>query len=201
MAKHTKTIARPTATAAGRKTTPPAKSAESPVHQWIGRALNLRSLFVAGVTAIGIYASINLNQGYLWMWKGYLVPNWEYIGQNAKATVDKRLEMKLGLDYSFLNYIKQNTPEDAVILFPLPEHIIEKNGDMQLTSNVSWKHWATHFIYPRRIVYKSEAETNPLYEHYTHVAICAGHGYEDLEYGVVEKAAFAIAPRRRENEQ
>jgi hypothetical protein len=107
--------------------------------------------------------------------------------------------MKVGVDYTFLNYVKQNTPENAVILFPLPEHVTEKSGNMQLTDNILSKNWATYFVYPRRVIYKSEAETNPLYGDITHVAICAGHGYEDLEYAVRKRSAYAVLPRRVDN--
>ncbi|MDR1416364.1 MAG: glycosyltransferase family 2 protein, partial [Prevotellaceae bacterium] len=111
------------------------------------------------------------------------------------ATLDERYQMKLGFDYVFLNHIKQNTPEDAVILFPLKKCTTEKGGDSQLSGNINSKYWVTHFVYPRRILYKDEQETNSRYSDVTHVAIVAGHGYEDLNYPVMERYYFTVLPK------
>jgi hypothetical protein len=70
---------------------------------------------------------------------------------------------------------------------------------MTLGPDVANKSWVTHFVYPRIALYKDEKETNPLYGQVTHVAIIAGHGYEDLEYEVQEKAAFAVFPKKYPN--
>ncbi|MDR3269583.1 MAG: hypothetical protein LBT83_11040 [Tannerella sp.] len=200
MAKHTKkTVAAPhvspTARHAKKPLSRPAPQnpapVQRPVQQWLGRAFGLRSILVAGVVALGINLSVTQNSGYAWT-RQHLESNWDFIRQHSNATPDERLQTKLGFDYGFLNFIRQNTPEDAVILFPLPEHVTEKSGNMQLTDNVTTKMWVTHFVYPRRILYKNEAETNPLYNEVTHVAVCASHGYEDLNYRVQQQPAFTV---------
>ncbi|MDR1407730.1 MAG: hypothetical protein LBJ23_06770 [Tannerella sp.] len=169
--------------------------ARRPLLQWLGRALGLRSALVAALAALGIYVSITQNVGYQWTWSGYLKGNWDFIREHPHLTPEERLQAKLGFDYAFLNFVKQNTPDDAVILFPRQEHITEKVGNNQLTVNIASKMWVTHFVYPRRIVYRDEAETNPLYRDITHVAICAMHGYEDMDYEVNPQQPFAIFPR------
>jgi hypothetical protein len=172
----------------------------NPAKQWLAKALGFKSLLVTAVLTGIVYYAVDKNTGYNWVWNNLLKGNYTLIRENRNATLDERMQMKLGFDYSFLNYIKKNTPDDAVILLPAPEHIMEKAGNLQLTGSVAAKMWAVHFVYPRRIVYKNEAETNPLYREVTHVAICAGHGYEDLDYPVQEHTTFAIYPKRIPNQ-
>ena len=169
---------------------------QQPGIQWLAGALGLRSILIAGAVGLIIYVSLTQNPGYTWAWQSYLKGNYDFICKYPNATLDERLQMKLGFDYSFLHYINQNTPEDAVILFPDTKHITEKAGNMQLSDNVVMKMWVTHFVYPRRILYANEAETNPLYKDVTHVAICAGHGYEKLEYSVENRPAFIVLPQK-----
>jgi hypothetical protein len=176
--------------------TPP----RSKVKQWLGKALGLKSLLVAAVLTGTVCYTVDKNTGYNWVWNGLLKSNYTMIRQNRHATLDERMQMKLGFDYIFLNHIRKNTPDDAVILLPAAEHITEKADNLQLTGSVATKMWAEYFVYPRRIVYKNEAETNPLYREVTHVAICAGHGYEDLDYPVREHSTFAIYPKRIPNQ-
>ncbi|MDR1331295.1 MAG: hypothetical protein LBK07_04250 [Tannerella sp.] len=190
-------------TVAARRVSPPVPSpgkreAHGRVRQWFGRAFGLRSLLVAGVVALGVYLSVTHNAGYRWTWEGYLRGNWDFIRQHPDATLEERLQMKLGFDYSFLSYIVKNTPEDAIILFPPRGVITEEAGGMRLTNNIESKMWVMHFVYPRRVVYRDEAETNSLCSEATHVAICATHGYDDLDYAVEQRAPFAVLPKKRE---
>lgn len=186
-----------------RKTTQPIVSDNekqtSVFKNWWSKAFGLRSMAVAIVIGLLLYKVISLDAGYQWVWKDLLVGNWKYIQIHRKANIEERNQMKLGFDYAYLNYIKKNTPEDAVILFPSKAHITEQNGKQKLSNNVTSKNWMTHFVYPRTALYKDEKDTNPLYDKVTHIAIVAGHGYEDLEYEVKEKQAFTVLPKKRPN--
>jgi hypothetical protein len=82
-----------------------------------------------------------------------------------------------------------------VILFPLKQYTTEKAGSSQLTDKSNSKYWITHFVYPRRVLYKDEQDTNPRYRDVTHVAIVAGHGYDDLEYQVSNPPDFTVLPK------
>jgi hypothetical protein len=186
-----------------RKTTQPIVSDNekqtSVFKNWWNKAFGIRSMAVAIVIGLLLYKVISLDAGYQWVWKDLLVGNWKYIQIHRKANIEERNQMKLGFDYAYLNYIKKNTPEDAVILFPSKAHITEQNGKQKLSNNVTSKNWMTHFVYPRTALYKDEKDTNPLYDKVTHIAIVAGHGYEDLEYEVKEKQAFTVLPKKRPN--
>ncbi|MDR0712428.1 MAG: hypothetical protein LBF67_08835 [Prevotellaceae bacterium] len=164
--------------------------------QWLVNAFGFKSMAIAAVGSLLLYGVARNNSGYRWMWINLLQGNWKFIQSHRKATLDERYQMKLGLDYVFCDYIRKNTPEDAVILFPLKKHITEKGGDQQLSDNIKAKYWVTHFVYPRKVLYKDEQESNPRYKDVTHVAIVAGHGYEDLDYEVWERSYFAVLPKK-----
>ncbi|GHT11061.1 hypothetical protein AGMMS4956_03490 [Bacteroidia bacterium] len=168
----------------------------SPFKQWLLRAIGFKSLLLAVVVGLLLYGGIPKNSGYQWTFVNYLKGNWDFIQAHDTATLDEIYQMKCGFDYAYLNYIKQHTPDTAIILFPLKEYLTEKGGDMQLSGNVGSKMWVTHFVYPRRILYKDEAEINPLYKDVTHVAIVAARGYEDLDYFVQQRAYFDIQPKK-----
>ncbi|MDR2469668.1 MAG: hypothetical protein LBD27_04215 [Tannerella sp.] len=166
---------------------------------WWSRAFGIRSLAIGAASVFLLYAGMSMNEGYKWVWNGLLKGNWQFIRAHQHATIEERYAMKTGFDYSYLNYIKKNTPEDAIILFPLKEHIVAAAGNQKLSDNITTKKWVTHFLYPRRSLYQEEKDTNPLYNQVTHVAITAGHGYEYLEYAVNERPPFAVFPKRKTN--
>ena len=166
---------------------------------WWIQAFGIKSLAIGVAGVFLLYAGMSMNEGYKWVWDGLLKGNWQFIRAHQKATIEERYAMKIGFDYSYLNYIKKNTPEDAILLFPLKEHIEEAIGNQKLSGNISNKKWVTHFLYPRRTLYQDEKDKNPLYNQVTHVAIAAGHGYEYLEYAVNERPPFAVFPKRKTN--
>ncbi|MDR2691878.1 MAG: hypothetical protein LBB73_06215 [Dysgonamonadaceae bacterium] len=177
------------------------ESKETPKDNWWGKFLGIRSMAVAIAGCFLLYPVISGDEGYRWVWNSLLKGNWVFIREHRKASLEERNEMKLGFNYVYLCYVKKNTPEDAIILFPLQKHITEQSGNMKLGGEIAGKSWVTHFIYPRRALYKDEESTNPLYGQVTHVAVIAGHGYEDLEYEVQEKPAFAVFPKKHPNYQ
>ncbi|MDR2120941.1 MAG: hypothetical protein LBP64_08750 [Tannerella sp.] len=169
---------------------------QAPANDWWSKAFGIRSMGVAIAGCLLLYIALPMNEGYNWAWNGLLKGNWNFIRANRNASLEERNQMKMGFDFSYLNHIRKNTPEDAVILFPLREHITEQSGNMKLGYDITNKSWVTHFVYPRLALYKDEKDTNPLYNQVTHVAIIAGHGYEDLEYEVADKPAFALFPKK-----
>lgn len=175
------------------------ESKEIPKNSWLGKCLGIRSMAVAIGGCFLLYTGISKDEGYQWVWNSLLKGNWAFIQEHREASLEERNQMKLGFNYAYLDYIKKNTPEDAIILFPLQKHVTEQIDNMKLGGEITNKSWVTHFVYPRRALYKDEEFTNSLYNEVTHVAIIAGHGYEDLEYEVQEKPAFAVFPKKQPN--
>ncbi len=164
---------------------------------WLRKAAGPKSLLLLLAGGLLLYAAVAGNEGYNWAWNSLLKGNWELTRKHAGASLDERLQMKLGFNYAYLNFVKQNTPEEAVILFPLKDNMFDKAGNMQLDGWANRKYWIARFLYPRRPLFKDEAESNPLYKAVTHVAIVAGHGYEDLDYEVKGKMPFTVLPKQQ----
>ena len=166
---------------------------------WLKCFLGIKSILFSIVCCLLLYTSVSKNNNYKWVWNNLLKGNWDVIRKNSALTLEERYQMKLGFSYVYYNYIKQHTPDDAVILFPLKEQNLDSGGDYKLTEDVNNKFWVTHFVYPRKVVYKDEKEINPLYNEVTHVAIVAGHGYDDLDYFVTERTYFTVLPKKQIN--
>jgi hypothetical protein len=192
-------MTKPTDKKKRRTPPPPPKEKGTPTGRWLKKVSGFRSIVVALAGGLLLYWLITGNSGYWWVWEKLLKGNMETIWEHRTATLDERYQMKLGFDYVFWNFIKQNTPDTAVILFPLKELNTEKGGNAQLTDKTNSKYWVTHFVYPRRVLYKDEQDTNPRYNDVTHVAIVAGHGYDDLDYRVSERTYFTVLPKQVKN--
>ncbi|MDR0691647.1 MAG: hypothetical protein LBF69_01260 [Prevotellaceae bacterium] len=182
---------------AGRQTPASMNDTGRPLVRWLKSAFGLKSLLTAVAGGLLLYWTITENKGYWWVYEKLLEGNMVTIWQYRTASLNQRYQMKLGFDYMFCDFIKQHTPDTAVILFPLKKHNTEKADNSQLTDNINSKYWVTHFVYPRRVLYKDEQDTNPRYNDVTHVAIVAGHGYEELDYRVGERTHFTVLPKKQ----
>ena len=139
---------------------------------------------IAGLVILNIYAK---RTEIAWL-QEMLKSNYETIKQYPDATIDQRLGMKLGFNYAYLKHVKDNTPEDAVILFP-PREIILKQPTQFTTAEFS-PIWIHSFIYPRKVIMDGTEITTPI----THVAVMNGWGYDKLAYQVENKHENAIYP-------
>ena len=149
--------------------------------------------------------SLNLfvtkNNGYKWMWNTLLKKNLETIEKYKELTVAQRHESKQGFYAKYLNFINENTPEDAIILIPSDSVINSVDSKYKLKTLVD-RRKTTYFIYPRRAVYEKSMEYDSIYlDKITHVAIVNYYGYESLNYGVSNKQQFSVMPVNLNNEK
>ena len=54
---------------------------------------------------------------YHWVYSSLLKENMATIKKHPELTFEEKMKMKLGVDYDYLLFIKQATPENAVILY------------------------------------------------------------------------------------
>lgn len=131
-----------------------------------------------------------LTRGYYWAIHDLALRNLEQInsmkekiasGQMKPLTLEDKFGYKVGV-YPLLKYVKENTPENAVILLP--------PGDSAISNNSKWNFiyvpdWVEYFIYPRLCVAQGQEADHPdLTKRATHVLIIEGKGYDKLKYEV-----------------
>ncbi|MDR1259033.1 MAG: hypothetical protein LBK65_07140 [Tannerellaceae bacterium] len=142
----------------------------------------VKNVCAAAVAGFLLFECVDVQGGYNWVYNMMLKGNMELIKANPDATIEQRNEFKLGTDYSYLLYVKNSTPEDAVILYPSHEDFFPPGVESPFKQNISNKIWALRFLYPRKLVLPSEMGTNRYTNDITHVAIVNGRGYERLNY-------------------
>lgn len=142
---------------------------------------------------LALYPQPEYKWTYKWPYE-MLTGNLEATRHYAATTTDQRFEMKLGLSYVYLRYLKESTPPNAVILLPSKEAFFPEGQERVFSGEPYNKLWATRFLYPRRVILTSELGKTPWSQKITHVAIANGIGYEYLNYEVPQKAPFAILP-------
>ena len=153
----------------------------------------LRSLIVLAVL-VAILASLLVTEsaeGYKWLDNTFS----EYstlIKENPDLPDEQKLFFKLGNDYAFLDYIKKNTPSNAVLLWPSKQQF-DKGGNFQHA--ISNRVWVTRFLYPRRVVLADDMKTSPWAGRLTHIVIVNGEVAGDIPFPEgQEKPQFAVLP-------
>lgn len=133
--------------------------------------------------------------GYQWITQGMLKQNMELIKQYPKLTTDQKYEMKLGTSYAYLKFIREQTPPNAIILYPERDDFFPPGAESRFKGQEPYnKVWATRFLFPRKLVTPSELKDSPYTGQITHVAIVNGRGRDRLSYPVPEEYQFSVLP-------
>ncbi|MEA1980493.1 MAG: hypothetical protein U9N54_05925, partial [candidate division Zixibacteria bacterium] len=120
-------------------------------HHFAGKT-NLKNLLVALVFFLLIFTAYKSTSSYKWIFDTLARRNMQFIKQHSQWPLDKKYEAKLGFDYSFVNYVKKYTPEDAIILMPLSKEFKKKYFNKKGAWGVKSKSWSTYFLYPRILI-------------------------------------------------
>lgn len=114
-----------------------------------------------------------------------------------KLTAEDKRYFKIG-NYWYLKYLRENTPQNAVILLP-PRSVVDTSETMKNMSNPDW---VEYFIYPRLCVSEDEKTAKKsLYDQATHVAIVHGWGYEKLHYQPEKQETETVLPIKKAEKQ
>ena len=147
------------------------------------------------VLFILLYILYKYNPGYNFFVNRQIIYGSKQVYQHFDATLDFKYYLKLRNDYNFVNFIKDNTPDSAIILMP-PEEVfrgslLNMNGNWGVKSKI----WSTYFLYPRILIQENERNAYPqMYERITHVMIVNGWGYEKLNYKVSKQEKYSVLP-------
>lgn len=107
---------------------------------------------------------------------------------------DTKYEAKIGVEFMLLKMIRDNTPPNAIILFPPPLIVTQKTSYLTLRYEFSMKPWVSHFLYPRTVVYEQEKGKNPFYEKAQYILILHGWGYDHLDYKPKQQNPIDLLP-------
>jgi|GEM_PF-104239 len=109
------------------------------------------------------------------------------------SSLDERYFVVLKTTYTYFNLIKNNSPEDAVILYPEYNAFFPENEEHVFNNpGIANKMWAIRFLYPRIIITPAELESSSYKDKITYVAIVNGRGREFLSYELDEGAKFGV---------
>lgn len=157
----------------------------------------LNNIIVSIVIFLLIFTAYKTTSSYKWVYDSLARANMKIIHDNPQLHIDRKYEAKLGFDYKFIIYVKNHTPEDAVILIPPSTEFVKKNFNKIGAWGVKSKIWSTYFLYPRVVVDQKRIEIDPsIAEKITHVMIINGWGYDKLEYAVKQKYECNVLPIR-----
>ena len=133
---------------------------------------------------------------YKWVYYNLLKGNMSLIKQYPDISFEQKMQMKLGVNYEYLYFIKQSTPEDAVILYPSQEAFSKKGSPFAHIYN---KIYATRFLYPRKLVLESELGVSKYADKINYVAIVNGEGKDKLSYpvdSIYQNGVLPITPKK-----
>lgn len=157
----------------------------------------IKNLLIAAALYMLCPSLVKSNPGYQWLIEGYAKNNLKAIEQMDGLSNDQILEAKLGYDYAFVEMIRNNTPDTAVVFYPSRADFMDKKegANVAFSGNLCDKLTAVRFLYPRRVVVQKELEQNTSWsKKITHVAIVNGHGRELLPYRTSENTLISVLP-------
>lgn len=148
---------------------------------------------------------------YNWVYNGLLKDGYKYCGDVQKEinnrtrsvsdpvkkrqiAYDTKLEAKVGTEFMVMKMIRDNTPPNAIILFPPPLVMTQKTSYLTLRYEITMKPYASFFLYPRMVVYEQEKGKNPFYEKVQFIFVLHGWGFDHLDYEPQQKNAVDILP-------
>lgn len=111
-----------------------------------------------------------------------LLTDYHLARQVSDEPVERRNLVKLGMGYWMFKYIKDNTPDSAVIYLPGHEAFLADGyGDKFSSVHFSNKLWAVRYLYPRKVVTDREYREFGAHPPLTHVFVVNGYGRDLLD--------------------
>lgn len=156
-----------------------------------------RNLLLAVVAWILIALGPRQMFGYSWVEQNYLKENIDFIRKYNYLTTEQRLETKLGVDYNYLLYLRDNTPSDAVIYYPSSgDFLKDQNPDdlAKFNGKLCDKLSAVRVLYPRKVVVESEWGKTSWSKKVTHIAIVNGQNLDKITYPIAPDIQHTVLP-------
>lgn len=140
---------------------------------------------------------VSRNTSYTWLWDTYTENNIINMKTDKTLPPDQRIAGKLGIDYSFMMMLKENTPANAVIYYPSKadfEATPKYGPKYPFRASLVDKMSAIRFLYPRKIVVREEMGKTPYTDKLTHIGIVNGQNTDKLKYPVDSTVTHTVLP-------
>lgn len=180
MKKETKTV---------RQTT--SKPKRRGLAAWLVRNLGLL------VAAYVIWTFAGKNPGIQWLIEGYAKQNLMIAKTYPDATYDQRMEMKLGADYDYLIYLRDNTPPDAIIYYPTRadfQTVLPGQEKSPFSGQLIDKLTAVRVLYPRRVITTDEWGKTSWAKKTNFVAVVNRCNLDKVHYAVDSAFVIGVLP-------
>lgn len=135
--------------------------------------------------------------GFDWVMNSYTKKALATMISRKDATYDEKMTGKLGMDYLFMLYVRDHTPENSIIYIPTREDFLTKLPDGRpspFKGNLTDKLSAVRILYPRRVVTSDEWGKTTWSRYTTHIAIINNRNLDKLSYPVNTFVPFSVLP-------
>ncbi len=134
--------------------------------------------------------------GYDWVVNAYSKKTLFTVKSQKNATYVERMTAKLGLDYLYMIYVRDHTPENSIIYLPTREDFMTPlNGNPSpFKASLTDKLSAARILYPRRVVTSDEWGKTSWSRYTTHIAIINNKNIDKLSYPVDSFIPFGVMP-------
>lgn len=162
------------------------KTSSHPDGKWL-----LKNILFLLLALLLVKITFTEQPAYKWVYYNLLKGNMSLIKQYPDISFEQKMQMKLGVNYEYLHFIKQATPENAVILYPSQEAFSKEGSPFAHIYN---KIYATRFLYPRKLVLESELGVSKYADQINYVAIVNGEGKDKLSYPTDSAYQHGVLP-------
>lgn len=101
--------------------------------------------------------------------------DYHFASRNKNLPLEDRYAARMGGFYTFFRYVRENTPEDAVIYLPDAGTFIQDVwSEFFYSYHCANKLFATRFLYPRKVVTANEYNQYGSFLPLTHVIVIGG---------------------------
>ena len=114
------------------------------------------------------------------------------IEKYPNLSIAERYELKWGGEIAYVNRIKQQTPDSAIIIVP-PKKLLTQAGFKSAQEMA----WLTYFVYPRKVVYEDDKDSSKLYAKANYILSVNGWGFDKVNYQVQKPEGFMILPLKK----
>lgn len=139
----------------------------------------------------------SMNESYQWLWEGYVKQNIEIAKQYPDISYDEKMQMKLGADYQYLMFLRDNTPKNAIIYYPTAGDFragVPGQQQNPFNGKLNDKLTAVRVLYPRRVVTVDEYGKTSWSKKINYVGIMNGKNVEKVKYKVPANYIIGVLP-------